>query len=87
MIVAGVIHINVHLIKIIDTTGNTLVAVKDGFAIPASSYKGDSVRPHLLGFSVSADFFLSLFFDKPMNAKTLNVKEIHIEDQRESFTR
>lgn len=73
--------------QIIDCSGNSVPETPDGFAIPPATYIGDTVRPNLLCFHVSANFFLSLFFDKPMDAATLRVDQIHFQDHRVNFTR
>jgi len=73
--------------QIYDTSGNSVLKTGDGESTNPATFVGEYTRPNLLGFTVNADYFLYLYFDKPMNVSSLQINQIHIQDYRVGFTR
>lgn len=59
-----------------DIFGNPTEEIKDGFALAPSQYIGDTSPPKLLGFLVNQQQQMSLAFSEPVDARTLDWKEI-----------
>ena len=71
-------YLSVTNYTVLDTNGNSLVALSDGEAFPADEYIFDTTNVTLLNFTVDLDnFTLTLLFDETVSSVTIDYTKFH----------
>lgn len=63
-----------------DVFGNGNSEILDGFALAPSLFISDTMPPQLLSFLVDDDQKLTLFFDEPVDTRTIEIHEFWIQN-------
>lgn len=74
-------YLRVDIGGITDPFGNRQSPVNDGFALQASNYYGDNVRPRFLSYTILTQKTLVLTFSKPMNISSAKITDITFQDK------
>lgn len=71
----------------VDSVGNPINTVSDGFALQPQQFTRDSASPRLLAFSVTDLAVLTLFFNEPVNVSSIQICEFYYINSRGAATK